>query len=120
MSTEEIAVNQVKPGDKLRATFTYGDADHIVIGTVDRFGDLGGWTLYNVTDAKIERHAPEWQSARVVEAGGRLFGRGDAGSYDPWVEIRTEKRAVRGGLTWFTDQAVAEAAGDTAPKIIVQ
>jgi len=126
MSTKTIVrAEDVHEGDKLTLTFTHHDVEHVITGkvrTVYAGHAVGSWPLQYVLmrGGKIERHTPEWQSARVVEAGGRLFGKGDEGSYDPWVEIRTEKRAVRGGLAWFTDQAVAEAAGDTSPKIIVQ
>ena len=125
MSTKTIVrAEDVHEGDKITLTYTYKGAEITVTGPAYKSSlnsELyvgGAWV--DRAGRRIERHAPEWQSARVVEAGGRLFGKGDEGSYDPWVEIRTEKRAVRGGLAWFTDQAVAEAAGDTSPKIIVQ
>jgi len=122
MSTEIITADQVKPGDKITITYTDDDGTTIVFTGKVRASKYGGNVIGDMGyiidgPTEIERHAPEWQSARAVEAGGRLFGKGDPDDTEkPWIEL-SEKGYYSG---WFTNQEVAIAAGDTAPLIIVQ
>ena len=93
MSTKTIVrAEDVHEGDKLTLTFTHHDVEHVITGkvrTVYAGHAVGSWPLQYVLmrGGKIERHTPEWQSARVVHVAGRTFHRYSAPEM-PWFELR--------------------------------
>jgi len=91
MSTEIITADQVKPGDKITITYTDDDGTTIVFTGKVRASKYGGNVIGDMGyiidgPTEIERHAPEWQSARVVHVAGRTFNQRDTDSA-PWIEL---------------------------------